>query len=70
MLIQCCLIPKILTHEGYQHSLFLVTSSFETCNACGEDSKDGVNFVCTNCKFIISIRCATFPPEAKYRYDT
>jgi hypothetical protein len=70
MFIQCCIIPKILKHEGHQHSLFLATSSFETCNACGEDCEDGVNSVCTNCKFNISIRCATFPLEAKYQYDT
>jgi hypothetical protein len=42
--VQCCLILETFEYEGHQHSLFLVTSSFKTSNACGED---GMNFVCT-----------------------
>jgi hypothetical protein len=45
--VQCCLIPKILEHEGHQHSISMLgIECFQTCNGCGEKS---VNFTSSPC---------------------
>jgi hypothetical protein len=69
--IQCCLIPDHLEHEGHPHPISIAKISFGACDACGENDKDVVKFVCTYCnKFILCIRCATLPLIARYEHDT
>ena len=84
--IHCGSIPESLKHEGHQHSIFLalnsnyrklkvhpffpyLASNYRTCKACPEDYNKYV-FVCTNCDFILGIRCTNLPLVAKHRYDT
>jgi hypothetical protein len=68
--IKCGLISETLKHEGHQHLFYLaLDSKNRKCKACSEYKKDYV-FVCTNCDFILGIRCANLPLVAKHKYDT
>jgi hypothetical protein len=68
--VQCCLIPDHLEHEGHPHTISIAKISSGACNACGENHKHVVKFVCTSCnKFTLCIRCATLPLVARYEHD-
>jgi hypothetical protein len=68
--IQCGSMPETLKHEGHEHPFCLaLESQNRKCKVCPKDNEEYV-FVCTNCDFILGIRCTNLPLVAKHKYDT
>ncbi|XP_059631013.1 uncharacterized protein LOC132273922 [Cornus florida] len=62
----CAQLIQQITHDFHPHPLALQNfrSLFEHfCNACG-DFKNGFHYRCSECNFILDVRCASLKPKA------
>ncbi|KAG7658124.1 Zinc finger PHD-type [Arabidopsis suecica] len=67
--VRCASVCEPFNFQGHKHPLFLALAPGEKpiCHVCRSECLTPLN--CIECDFIMCIKCATLPYQAKYKHD-